>query len=53
MQNEANKAIQFGGCSVGITDGIDLWVYRCDGMDYIPSFMKTGSDIHVILRLLP
>jgi hypothetical protein len=47
------KQYNLGGCIVGITDGRDLWVYRCNGMVYIPRFMKTGSDIHVVLRLLP
>jgi hypothetical protein len=43
------------GCSVGITDGRDLWytyaveIASCR-MIYLPSFMKTGTAVQVILR---
>jgi hypothetical protein len=43
------------GFSVGITDGIYEYAIETGsgGMTYIPSLMKTGSGIQVILRLLP
>jgi hypothetical protein len=48
------KQYHFRGCSVGIADGSDFLSTPLRWPQiYIPSFMKTGSGIQVILRLLP
>jgi hypothetical protein len=45
------KQYKFRGRSVAITDGtVEI---ALDGMICIPSFMKIGSGVQVILRLLP
>jgi hypothetical protein len=44
------KQYSLGGCSVGITDGRDLWDTDC--MIHVPSFMMFGSGIQVMIRLL-
>jgi hypothetical protein len=45
------KQHRLGGCSVTITDGTVEMV--SDVMICIPNFMKIGSGIQIILRLLP
>jgi hypothetical protein len=48
------KQHNLGDCNVGVTDFHQYTVKMAsDGMIYIPSFMKIGLGIQVILRLLP
>jgi hypothetical protein len=52
IRKEVNEIIEFGRLQCWYY----LWVtvdMTSDGMMYIPSFMKTGLKVQVILRLLP